>query len=136
MAVVHGKTLKHTVVTTALEENTRRAVVNMDIDQAEITAANTNPKKYLQGLYSWGVEADMTWNPAAGKNAAVIYGIIASGAQTVAVRPAGGTVGANNPEYTGSAIVKNYHVTIPHDGVIVCKASYEGSGDLDRDVTP
>ena len=135
MATVHGKHLGHTVVATALEEDAKVVDVAIENEMVESTAAGDVAKEYLAGLYSWGMDAEYNWNRAAGKNAAVLYGIIGSGEQTVEVTPGGGAEGANNPSYTGSAILKSYVVFIPHDGVIISKASYEGSGALTRDVT-
>ena len=132
MTVVHGKNLDHKVVATAIESATRSVTVNMDTDIVETTAAGATAKAHVAGLYNWGMDADYVWNPVAAMQDPVVFGILTSGAQTVQVVPGGGTVSADNPIFKGSAILKSYSITVPYDGIVTARASYAGTGTLNR----
>lgn len=136
MPEVHGKNLGHSVAGVALESGTTAVTLEINNDVAEKTAAGALAKAYLEGIYGWRMRADYLWNPAAGNNDATIYAMRLSGAQTVAMTPGGGVEAADNPEYTGSALLEQYTISIPHDGIITSKAAYGGTGALTRDVTP
>ena len=136
MAEIHGKNFNHTVAGVALESGTTQIAINIANAVADKTAAGGLAKAYLEGVYDWKMDADYIWNPAAGQNDATVMAMRISGAQTVACTPGGGAESATNPEYTGSALLKEYSISIPHDGVITAKAKFEGSGVLTRDITP
>jgi hypothetical protein len=135
MAVVHGKNLTHTIGSKAVEADTQGVDISIDVDVADATAAGMAAKQAIEGLYGWNMDGKYLWNKSSGEIDAVVFSMFSSGSQTVEVTPGGGAEGANNPSYTGSAIVKNYKIAIPHDGPITCNASYAGDGALTRDIT-
>lgn len=136
MAVIHGKNLDHTVASKAVEDDTLQVDISIDTNVVDSTAAGDSAKESLQGIYGWTMDGRYNWNKSSGEIDNVIFQMLRSGSQTVDLTPGGGTEGANNPAYTGSALVKSYKISIPHDSKITCQAQYVGDGALTRDITP
>ena len=135
MGKIHGINLNHTVNGIAFEADTTNVDIEIANKVIEVTAAGSIAKNHLGGIYGWVMMGSYNFNSAAAKNALTLYAALTSGEITVACTPGGGSEGANNPEYTGPAFIQNYHVSIPNDGAITCKAKYQGSGVLTRDIT-
>ena len=135
MAVIHGKSADHNYNSVALDGSLRSIDVNIDVDTPDTSCAGDSAKEAIAGMYGWGMEAEYRWNPAASENDAIIFAqILAAAAATCDVTPGGGTPTATNPKYTGSAFVKSYRVSVPCDGVIEARASYQGTSTLTRAV--
>jgi hypothetical protein len=133
MAVVHGKTLNHKINSVSADTYTKQVTVAVDIDTAEKTAAGASAKSYLEGHYGWNMDGDYNWEGSSGQVDATVFAMITSGALNMQLLPGGGTHSStNNPMYRGTAILKSYQITAPHDGVVVCRASYQGSDALNR----
>ena len=128
----HGKNLKHKLDTTALEADTRSVGINVDNDIVDATAAGDTAKETMEGVYGWGLDSSYVWNGGNGKVDDVIFGMFSSGALNAQLVPGGGTVSADNPIYRGDVIVKSYTITVPHDGIVACQATFQGDGVLTR----
>ncbi len=136
MASIHGKNLDHTVNTKSLESQVKSVELAVDVDTAEDTAAGDSAKTHVEGMYGWGMDAEMNWDPAANQNDVTLFALLGQGAKTIDLTPGGGTESSTNPKYTGSAIMTSFRLSVPHDGLCSLKASYKGTGALARDVTP
>lgn len=134
MAVKHGKNLDHTINTVSVEDFTKGVEISIDNDVVEASAAGDAAKEHIEGIYGWVMDGDYNWNPASGKNDATIFALLGAGAKAIDVTPGGGAAAAENPKYEGNAILKSYKISIPHDGLITSKASYQGTGALSRTV--
>ncbi len=132
MAVVHGKNLKHKLAAVAVQGETKQVTVNLDNDVAEVTAAGDTAKEYLEGVYGWTAEGEYNWDGASGYSDHTIFRLFTSGEQNLQVVPAGGTVSTDNPIFRGNTIVKSYQITVPIGGAVVCRATYQGTGVLNR----
>lgn len=129
---VHGKNLYHQV--RALEQRTMTKNVNIDIDvdTTEVQAAGDAAKEYLEGIYGWKMGGDYIWDGLSGNIDHAVLGQITSGPLIVQLIPSGATGSANMPRYHGSAHITSYSIQVPADGVITCKAEYQGTGILNR----
>ena len=132
MAEVHGKNMLHRINSVSAESYTKQVTVNVDNDIVDSTTAGDTSKASLEGIYSWNMDGDYVWNGGSGQIDYTIFRTLGSGALTNQVVPGGGTVSNDNPIYRGSAILKSYSITVPHDGVIAAKASWQGNGALNR----
>ena len=136
MAVKHGKNLAHPINSVNLAAACKSIDISMDIDLPDATHAGDTAKESLDGMYGWGMDAAYDWDPAATENDATIFAMVAANSKVVDCTPGGGTESATNPKYTGTAMLKSYRISIPHDGMITSRASFQGNGAITRDVTP
>ena len=132
MSVTRGKDVNLTFVSTSLESGCRSVTFNIDGTIIDSTSATATAKAHIEGLYGWGMDAELIWDDGSGLNDELIYKTLLSGAQTLAVQPTGGDVGSSAPEYTGSAVVKSYVIQIPYDGLITSRVSWQGDGAISR----
>ncbi len=135
MAVIHGKNLDHSIAGLAVEDYTKEVNLNIENDVNEATAASATAKANKEGLYAWTVDADYIWASSSGELHQVLCQMLSSGQQDILVNPGGGAEGTNNPEYGGKVLLQVYEVEIPHDDIVTCRATYQGSSGLIRDVT-
>lgn len=132
MAEKHGKNQGQLINLVSTNLYTKNTTINVDIDTADITAAGDDSKQYLEGQNGWTMDSDYNWEGSSGQIDATIFKMITSGSAKVQSIPGGTTTSTQNPMYRGDAILKSYSISIPHDGAITCKASYQGTGALNR----
>lgn len=128
-----GKNVQAKIVSTSVDTILRSVDLSVDVDQIDSTAANANAKSVLGGAYSWSMDMDLNWGGGSGQAEDTLFRTILSGSQNVQVLPAGGVnASQDNPMYRGNALLKGFSISIPHDGLITQKASFQGDGALHR----
>jgi len=136
MAEIHGKNLGHQIGLsgTLIEQRTytKSVGLNVDVDVADTTAAGDTSKTALEGVYGWTMDADYNWTGDSGQADHQIFRQIGSSYQRVQIIPGSTTASSNMPRYQGNAFVKSFSLTCPADGVVSCKASWQGTGALNR----
>ena len=131
MSVLHGKAADHNFGV-ALDAALRSIDVAVDVDLPDTSCMGDSAKECLPGMYGWGMDAEYLWDPAASENDVTIQAQIGGAGTTVDVTPGGGAASATNPKYSGTGHVKSYRISVPHDGVITSRCSYQGDGALSR----
>lgn len=132
MGNVHGKNLYHQVRSLEQRTMTKGVTIDVDVDTTEVQAAGDTAKEYLEGIYGWKMGGDYLWDGASGNIDHAVMGQITSGQVIVQLIPSGSTGSANMPRYLGSAHITSYSISVPADGVVTCKAEYQGTGILNR----
>ena len=128
-----GKNVQAKIVSTSVDTLIRSVDLNVDADAIDATAANAAAKSTLQGTYGWTADVDLNFAGGSGQADDTLFKSITSGAQNFQVLPRGGTnASQDNPMYRGNAVLKSINISIPSDGVITEKASFQGDGALTR----
>jgi len=134
MGEVHGKNQDHSVAGVALESWTRNVDIQAEVDIADVTCASAVAKAGLEGKAGWSMNGSYLYDNAAAATDPTLYDALMTGTVAVIITPGGGSASASNPSYTGSAVVTDYKISIPHDGEITCTATYQGTGTLTRSI--
>jgi len=129
---VHGKDLYHKVGGIEQRTLTKNIGIDVNVDTVEVQAAGDTAKKSLEGIYGWKMGGDYLWDGLSGNIDHMILTQITSGPVIVQVIPFGATGSANMPRFHGSSLITSYSIQIPADGVITCKAEFQGTGILNR----
>lgn len=137
MARIHAQAANFTFNSVAIEDELNQIDMAVDVDMPEITSFADAGKAFVEGKYGHMFEVKGAADFAASQGDATIFGAIGTGAKTAIYDPVGGgTASSTNPLYTASCYVKSYKL---HSGVaaeVKYEATFQGSGLLDRDVTP
>jgi hypothetical protein len=138
MARIHAQSANFTFNSVAIEDELNKIDLSMDVDTPEITAFADTGKAFLAGKYNWSLECSGSADLAASQGDVTIYNAIAAATSyTTIYDPAGGvTAGAGNPLYTGSSFVKKYMLRSGVAEALKYDVTFQGSGLLDRDITP
>jgi predicted secreted protein len=133
MAAKAGNKVQMKVVSTSCDTYIRSVDINMENDTIDSTAANATWKASVVGIPNWSLDANFVCDTGSGQIDDLIFRTILSGSQNVQVLPNGGVnSSSDNPMYRGEAVIKSYKISIPHDGLIVSTAAWEGNGTLNR----
>lgn len=135
MAKTHAKVSDFTFNSVALEGSLSGITLNIEQNDAEVTSLNEAADTYLEGQYGWTEDIDGFWDPAVGGIDATLFARIGNGSATSNYTPGGGSPGAVNPLYTGSAFLKTLKISSSVKDAVKISASLQGTGAIARTVT-
>jgi hypothetical protein len=137
MAKYVVKTPQITVNDVDLSAYLEDVTLTYEADEIESTSSGTtvNDKSFVPGLRSWGVDATLQQDYAAGKVDATLFPLIGADAFTIKVKPSSAATGATNPEFSGDAILLSYPPVTGKVGELArVTVKFRGSGALSRGV--
>lgn len=115
-----------------LSDHVRQVKITAEADDLENTAMGATYKSRLGGLKDWSVDIEFNQDFASAKVDATVFPLLGS-TTTITIIPVNTTVGATNPSYSGSVLVKEY---APLDGSVgdlaTTSFTWPGAGTLTR----
>lgn len=119
-----------------LSDHIASVTLSTSADAVETTAFKQDSRTRIGGLKDNSVTFDFHQDFAASEVEATIYPLIGT-ATAVTVKPTGGAVAADNPEYQFSALVTEW---TPLNGAVgelaTASVTWPISGSITKDVTP
>ena len=121
-----------TLDTTQISTGISNVAVSIKQEEQDVTCFGRDSRVFGAGLYSWGMEFDLTLNATID---AYLFSLATSGSSgAILVRPTSAAVSTDNPQYSGVIIATDYS---PYGGVEVGtpwrgSLSVIGDGDLTR----
>jgi len=120
-----------------LSDHVKSVTVNYSAEIIEDTAMGATSKSRVAGLKDWSAEVEFMQDYASGKIDATLFPLVGAAAFAIHIKPVNATIAADNPDYTGNAVLGEYS---PVSGAVgelsTVSVTFEGDGDLTRDVTP
>lgn len=135
MSKIRSSRANYSIGGTAVEANVR--TLNRNIEQPEIDVTglgDTGPRSLIDN-FRWGTDLDGANDFAAGGIDSILFGLVGDedGAATI-LQPTGAGAGANDPNYTGSEVLRSYQMSFGVGGAASYRASLAGSTTLTRAV--
>lgn len=134
MARLAGKDANFSYNSVAIEDELKSIEQNTEVPLPEVTAFADSATEVVEGKPNSTISLSGSADFAASQGDATLFGQIGSGEAAFDNDPTGTAVGANNPHYTGNALVKSYRLTIPVAGAVSYSAELQVNGALSRDV--
>jgi hypothetical protein len=120
---------------TDLSDHVRSVTINLKTDIVDGTCMGDDYKVKLPSFTDWSMTVEFAQDYASGNVDSVLFPLIGT-TVPVKVRPVNTSIGVNNPEYNGSAIMTAY---TPLDGKVselnTNKVTFDGTGTLSRSTT-
>ena len=112
--------------------------LNFDVETADVTTFGDTTRANIAGLKSWSAEINFVQDFADNLLDEILWGLFdAAAAITCAFRPVNTTIGAGNPEYSGSGIITSYKPLGNSIGEAAgASVSIVSAGAMTRDITP
>lgn len=139
MAAIHGKKSKFSI------DNAAGSLVDISaycdevgfprsVETAEVTTFGDNAKEYIVGLTDATISVSGKFDAAgAGTVDSVLSGILGQEATvTYEYQPNNAAVSANNPKYSGEAILTSYEITGSVGDVVTFSAEFQCTGAVTR----
>ncbi len=137
MASVHYNDAVVTINSVNLSPYVKSATLNQTANELEDTAMGDTFKSRIGGLKDWSIEIEFNADFGAAAVDATLAAIGVGSTTSIAIKPTSGAISTTNPEWSGTALLKDYGAVSGSVGdLLTSKASFSGSGALTRDVTP
>lgn len=135
MAKTRSRDANFSIGGTAMECFIRNIAQNIDQPEVDITTICDAGPRSLVDNYRHGYDLDGFADFDSGASDSVLFGLVGDedGAATI-FQPTGAGAGANDPNYTSSAILSTYNITASVGGVVSYRATLRGSAALVRAV--
>ena len=132
MGKVAAHKSKYSLNSVALEG--KLTSIELDIKQEAPTVealASTGPEVVV-GNYDWSQKVDGQFDGASGSIDATLFGLIGSAGQATDFGPTGNVAGANDPHYTGTAVLTDLTIKGQVGGAVTETATLQGNSALTR----
>jgi hypothetical protein len=106
----------------------------VDVNLPEVTTFGDSAGEFVEGLPTSTFSVSGFFDGASAQGDATIFGQIGSGEAAFVFQPTGQSAGANDPNYTGNALVKSYRIRAEVGGPVSYTADFQVNGVLSRDV--
>lgn len=115
----------------------KSVTVNYSAEIIEDTAMGATSKSRIAGLKDWSIEVEFMQDYAENKVDATLYPLIGAASFAIHVKPENTAISVTNPDFTGNAVLGEYTPVSGSVGELsTFSVTFEGDGDLTRDVTP
>lgn len=131
MAAVHGKDAHWTWNSVNLSPYMTEGTLSMEVENAETTTMGDSYVERLSGIKDWSVDVSGVWSGTAAEVDATLGGAIGTSAAGL-FKGNSAAVGANNPSYSGNAILTSYEISADIGDAVAWSATFEGNGTLTR----
>jgi hypothetical protein len=138
MARVHGKDVNFTLNGVSIEDELNSVVMNVTVNEAELTAFNDAWQNFIAGKYNTQTEIAGSWDGAASQGDATIFALFGGGHVSTIFDPTGAGPDTNDPEYQSTAsgltgaLLRQYTINLPVGGAASYTASIQHSGAMVR----
>ena len=134
MARIAGKSANFIFNSVALEDELNSIELGVDVNLPEVTSFGDGAQEFVEGLYGGRFPISGFADFASGQGDATLFGQIGSGEAAFIFQPTGNAAGANDPNYTGNALVKSYSIKAAVDGSVTYSADLTVNGAITRAV--
>lgn len=124
-----------TVNSVSLEDELTSMDLKLDQEVIDVTSFSNDGPERVSGNYSWGMSLAGNYDGASGQGDATLFAMLGSDGTATDFDPTGDTVGADNPHYTGSQVLKSYSIKASVGSAVQYSAELEGATALSRDVS-
>jgi|TARA_Y100000310_G_scaffold2728_1_gene3540 hypothetical protein len=135
MARIAGKNADFSYNSVAIEDELNTLEMSVDNNLPEVTAFGDDGAEFVEGLPNSSFSLSGSADFAASQGDATIFTQIGSGEAAYIYQPTGGAAGANDPNYTGNALVSNYTITSDVSGSASYSATLQANGKPTRAVS-
>lgn len=137
MAFIVLKDASVTINSVDLSDHVKQVTIKYSADIHEDTAMGATSKSRLAGLKDWSADIEFYQDYATGKVDATLFPLVGAASFPIHIKPASGAIAADNPDYTGNAVLPDYSPISGSVGDLMSTSvTFQGDGDLTRDVTP
>lgn len=134
MARLPAKNANFSYNSVSIEDELNSIEQTTEVTLPEVTAFADTATEFVEGLpnstFSLGGSSDF----AASQGDATIFGQIGSGEAAFIHQPTGSAAGANDPNYTGNALVRRYTIRSEVQGPSAYTAELQVNGAITRAV--
>lgn len=134
MARIAGKDANLSFNAVALEDELSSIEFAVENNLTEVTAFADDGAEHVEGLPNAKISASGAADFAASQGDATIYGQIGGGEAAYVFQPTGNVAGANDPNYTGNALVASYRITADVGGAVTYNVDLQANGKPTRAV--
>jgi len=135
MARLAGKNMNFAYNSVQIEDELNSASLSVDNNLAEVTAFADDGSEFVEGLPNSTIDVAGSFDGAASQGDATIFSQIGSGEAAYVMQPTGTAAGANDPNYTGNAVVSSYSITADVGGAVSYTATFQTNGKPTRAVS-
>lgn len=136
MAFIVLKDASVTINSVDLSDHVKQVTIKYSADIHEDTAMGATSKSRVAGLKDWSADIEFYQDYAANKIDATLFPLVGAASFPIHIKPASGAIAADNPDYTGNAVLPDYSPIAGSVGdLMTASVTFQGDGDLDRDVT-
>ena len=135
MARIAGKNADFSYNSVAIEDELNTLEMSVDNNLPEVTAFGDDGAEFVEGLPNSSFSLSGSADFAASQGDATIFTQIGSGEAAYIYQPTGGAAGANDPNYTGNALVSKYTITSDVSGSASYSATLQANGKPTRAVS-
>jgi|TARA_Y100000310_G_scaffold276879_1_gene294339 hypothetical protein len=128
MARIAGKDANLSYNSVAIEDELNNITMTQDVNLPEVTSFGDSAAEFVEGLPNANFSIAGAFDGASSQGDATIFGQIGSGEAAYDFDPTGTSVGANNPHYTGNALVSSYVITADVAGPVTYTADLQVNG--------
>ncbi|MDY6957628.1 MAG: phage tail tube protein [Halobacteriota archaeon] len=134
MARIAGNDANFSYNSVAIEDELNNIGLTVDNTLTEVTAFADTGAEFVEGLHNGKFSISGASDFAASQGDATIFGQIGSGEAAFVFQPTGNSAGANDPNYTGNALVSSYSITCEVGGAATYSAELQVNGAVSRAV--
>lgn len=134
MARITGNDANFSYNSVAIEDELNSIGMTVDNNLSEVTAFADTGAEFVEGLHNGKFSLAGNADLAASQGDATIFGQIGSGEAAFVFQPTGNAAGANDPNYTGNALVSSYSLTCDVGGAVTYSCELQVNGALARAV--
>ena len=135
MAREAAKSANFSYNSVAIEDELNSIEMSVDVELPDVTAFADTGHEFVEGNYDSRFSVGGAADFAASQGDATIFGQIGSGEAAFVFQPTGSAAAANDPNYTGNALVKSYRISAQVGGAVNYNADLQVNGALARAVT-
>jgi len=134
MARIAGNDANISFNSVQIEDELSSIEMAVDVNLPEVTTFGDSAAEFVEGLYNGRFTLSGFSDFASGQGDATLFGQIGSGEAAFVFQPTGNAAGANDPNYTGDALVKSYRITCDVAGPVGYSTELQVNGALARAV--
>lgn len=134
MARIAGKDVNFSFNSVALEDQMDNIEQTTEVDLPEVTAFADGAPEFAEGMADTKISISGPNDFGSGELDATVFGQIGSGEAAFDHSPTGNAAGANDPHYTGNALVKSYKISADVRGRVDQATEFQVNGATTRAV--
>tara|TARA_Y100000310_G_scaffold345131_1_gene462057 strand:+ start:2498 stop:2905 length:408 start_codon:yes stop_codon:yes gene_type:complete len=135
MARIAGKSANFSFNSVAIEDELSSVEMSYEVNLPEVTSFGDAAAEFVEGLPTGAFSVSGFWDGAASQGDATIFGQVTSGEAAFIFQPTGEAADANNPNYTGNALVKSYRIRAEVGGPVAYDTEFQVNGAIARAVS-
>ena len=115
-----------------IEDELNSIGLTVDNTLTEVTAFADTGAEFVEGLHNAKISLAGSCDFANTQGDDTIFNKIGAGETAFTFSPTGGTIGVDDPHYTGNAFVSSYSITCPVGGAATYTAELQVNGPVGR----